>query len=171
MSEQAAESPKSGKLGVKTMGMIAAIMLAEGAGVYFLVSMTSGADNAAAQIAGEEEAEREKTQELLLVEDRFQNFDSGTVWLWDTAIYLQVRNKNVDKVQEIMKRREAEIKEGISLIFRRAEDRHLRSDPGLETITRQITTYVNDVFGTDKDELPLVERVIIPRCTGINASG
>ncbi|GAB4382812.1 MAG: hypothetical protein Kow0022_01170 [Phycisphaerales bacterium] len=171
MSEQAAESPKSGKLGVKTMGIIAAIMLAEGAGVYFLVSMTSGTDSAAAQIAGEEEADREKTQELLLVEDRFQNFDSGTVWLWDTAIYLQVRNKNVDKVQEIMKRREAEIKEGISLIFRRAEDRHLRSDPGLETITRQITAYVNDVFGTDKDELPLVERVIIPKCTGINASG
>lgn len=171
--EQAApvEAAKPRKLGIKTIGIVAAIMIAEGAGVYFLVSMTGAPKSSSASIAGEAEAEREKTQELLLVEDRFQNVDSGTIWLWDTSIYIQVRNKNADRVQDIMKRREAEIKEGVSLIFRRAEDRHLRADPGLETVTRQITAYVNEVFGTDKDELPLVERVIIPKCTGINASG
>ncbi|KAA0216634.1 MAG: hypothetical protein DYG94_09030 [Leptolyngbya sp. PLA3] len=165
------EAPKSGKMGIKTIGIVAAIMIAEGAGVYFLVSMTGAPRTSQASIAGEEQAEREKTQEILLVEDRFQNVDSGSIWLWDTTIYVQVRNKNADRVQEIMKRREAEIKEGVSLIFRRAADRHLRSDPGLETVTRQITAYVNEVFGTDKDELPLVERVIIPKCTGINAGG
>lgn len=164
-------TPKSGKPGIKTLGIVAAIMIAEGAGVYFLVSMTGAPKTSGAAIAGEQEAEREKTQELLLVEDRFQNVDSGTIWLWDTSIFVQVRNKNVDRVKEIMERRKAEIKEGVSLIFRRAEDRHLRSDPGLETVTRQLTAYVNDVFGTDKNELPLVERVIIPKCTGINAGG
>ncbi len=166
---EAAAKPK--KLGIKTIGIVAAIMIAEGAGVYFLVSMTGAPKTSEASIAGEEEAEREKTQELLLVEDRFQNVDSGTIWLWDTTIFVQVRNKNADRVQELMERRKAEIKEGVSLIFRRAEDRHLRADPGLETVTRQLTAYVNEVFGTDKDELPLVDRVIIPKCTGINAGG
>lgn len=171
--EQAAAAPekKSGKLGIKTIGIIAAMMIAEGAGVYFLVSMTSAPKTSSAAIAGEQDAEREKTQEILLVEDRFQNIDSGAVWLWDTSIYLQVRNKNVDRVQEVMKRREAEIKEGVSLIFRRAEHRHLYADPGLETVTRQLTAYLNEVFGTDKDELPLIERVIVPKCTGINTAG
>ncbi|RMH13430.1 MAG: hypothetical protein D6695_04065 [Planctomycetota bacterium] len=169
--EQAAEQQQQKKLGVKTLGIIAALMLAEGAGVYFLVSMTSGSGQSAAAIAGEDTAEQEKTTEILLVDDRFQNVDTGTIWLWDTAIYLKVRNKNVSRVEEIMKRREAEIKQGVSQIFRRAEDRHLRHDPGLETITRQLRAYLNEVFGTDKDELPLIEDVLIPKCTGINASG
>lgn len=170
-TEQSGESTGSKKLGIKTLAMIAAMMVAEGAGVYFLVSMTSGSGASAMDITGTDEAGREQTKEILLIEDRFPNVTSGTVWLWDTAVYLQVRNKNAERVEKIMAQREAEIKEGIARIFRKAEDRHLRDDPGLETITRQLTAYLNDTFGTDRDDLPLIERVIIPKCTGLNAGG
>jgi len=164
------KAPKKG-LGIKMLGIMAALMIAEGAGVYFLVSMTAGSNSSAMSIEGTEDQERQQTKEVLLIEDRFQNVSSGTVWLWDTSIYLQIRNKNAEKVEKIMLQREAEIKEGVAKIFRRAEDRHLRDDPGLDTIVRQLTAYLNDVFGTDKDELPLIERIIIPKCTGINAGG
>jgi flagellar basal body-associated protein FliL len=173
MSEaEAPEAPKkSGKLSIKMLGIIAGIMIAEGVGVYFLVSMTAGSKSSATMLEGEAEAEREQTKEILLIEDRFPNVTSGSIWLWDTSIFLKVRNKNVDKVKEIMERREAEIKEGVSQIFRRAQDAHLRNDPGLETLTRQLTAYINEVFGTDRDDLAIIERVIIPKCTGINANG
>lgn len=169
-AEQAPEAPGR-KISIKTLAIIAVMMVAEGAGVYFLVSMTSGSSASAMAIEGTEEADREQTKEILLIEERFQNVTSGTVWLWDTSVYLQVRNKNTGAVETVMKQREAEIKEGISRIFRKAEDRHLRDDPGLETLMRQISAYLNDVFGTDRDDLPLIERVIIPKCTGINAGG
>lgn len=166
------EAPKpSGKLSVKMLGIIAGIMLAEGAAVYFLVSMTAGSSSSAMSVEGSAEAELEQTKEILLIEDRFPNISSGTIWLWDTAIYLKVRNKNVERVTKVMEQREAEIKEGVSQIFRRAQDAHLRHDPGLETLTRQITAYLNEVFGTDRDDLSLLERVIIPKCTGINMNG
>ena len=169
--QENSDAPQPKKLGIKVIAIVAVLMIAEGAGVYFLVSMTSGSAASAMSIEGTEEAGREQTTEVLLIEDRFQNVSSGTVWLWDTSIYLQVRNKNIDRVEKVMKQREAEIKEGVAKIFRRAEDKHLRDDPGLETITRQLTAYLNDVFGTDRDDLSLIERIIIPKCTGINAGG
>jgi flagellar basal body-associated protein FliL len=169
--QELTEAAPPKKLSIKLIGVIAIMMIAEGAGVYILVSMTSGSASSAMTIEGTEEAGREQTTEVLLIEDRFQNVSSGTVWLWDTSIYLQVRNKNTDRVEKVMKQREAEIKEGVAKIFRRAEDKHLRDDPGLETITRQLTAYLYDVFGTDRDDLPLIERIIIPKCTGINAGG
>ncbi len=169
--QESTDGAQPKKLGIKFIAIVAVLMIAEGAGVYFLVSMTSGSSASAMSIEGTEEAGREQTTEVLLIEDRFQNVSSGTVWLWDTSIYLQVRNKNIDRVEKVMKQREAEIKEGVAKIFRRAEDKHLRDDPGLETITRQLTAYLNDVFGTDRDDLSLIERIIIPKCTGINAGG
>lgn len=178
MAEEAAATEQSGeaqsppkKLSIKMLGIMAALMIAEGAGVYVLVSMTAGSSSSATTLEGTAEAEKQQTKEVLLIEDRFQNVSSGTVWLWDTSIYLQIRNKNADRVEKVMKQREAEIQEGVAKIFRRAEDRHLRDDPGLDTIVRQLTAYLNDVFGTDKDDLPLIERIIIPKCTGINAGG
>ena len=171
IEQEPSETPTPKKLGIKLMAIIAGLMIAEGAGVYVMVSMTAGSSASATMIEGADEAGREQTTEILLIEDKFQNVSSGTIWPWDTSIYLQVRNKNTDRAHNVMKQREAEIKEGVAKIFRRAEDRHLRDDPGLETITRQLTAYLNDVFGTDRDDLPLFERIIIPKCTGINAGG
>jgi flagellar basal body-associated protein FliL len=170
-TEASVEQSGSKKLGIKTIAVIMGMMIAEGVGVYALVSMTAGSGASAMTIEGTEEAGREQTREILLIEDRFSNVTSGTLWLWNTAIYLQVREKNAERVEAVMAQREAEIEEGVALIFRKAEPRHLRDDPGLETITRQLTAYLNDVFGTDRDDLPLIERVIIPKCTGINAGG
>jgi len=83
------------------------------------------------------------------------------VWMYDAQIWIRVRQKNVPRVEQIMERRRAEITEQVGLIFSRAQDRQLK-EPGRETITRQLQTYLQGVFETDADGQPRVERVMIP---------
>lgn len=143
-------------------------MLLEGAAVFGVVKFFAGPSTAEAQLVGEELAGEEAPVEILLVNDTFQNMQTGRVWEWRVEIQLRLRQKNRAEVTRIQERDAATIREGIALIFRRAHDRHLR-EPGLETIQRQLTTYLNEVFGTDPDGVPRIERVIIPECKGFPA--
>jgi len=166
---EANETEGKGGLSLKAILIVAAIMLVEGVAVVGLLKMTGGPSAAAAsELAGEEGADWESVIEIPLIEDRFQNMQSGRVWLWETSIVLKVKNKNKELVEKRLERRKNEIHEGVSLIFRRAQDRHLK-EPGLETITRQLNRYIEDVFGVDADGMPRVERVIIPKCKGFPA--
>ncbi len=150
------------------LAIIAIMMLGEAGVVYIVASMTNGASSASATELEGEVPEGDQLVEVLLLQDQFQNTQSGRVWEWQAEIYLKVRQKNLDGVRGVnptLEKRNAEIKEGIALIFRRAQHKHLQ-EPALQTISRQITTYVNEVFGADVDGLPRVERVVIPVCKG-----
>lgn len=161
--------PAEKKSGKKLPIVIAALMLLEGAAVFGVVKFLSGGPTSAeAAIEGEALAGEQAPVEVLLVSDAFQNMQTGRVWEWRVEIYLRVRQKNVEEVKRVQERDAAMIKEGVALIFRRAHDRHLR-EPGLETIQRQVTTYVNEVFGSDPDGIPRVDRVLIPECKGFPA--
>ncbi len=165
--EEGGEPKKSGPL--KTIIIVAAMMIIEGAGVFFLVSSMGGPSMVeATQLEGLEGTGEEAPVEIELVKERFQNMQTGRVWEWRVEIFLRVRQKNVDEIVAIQERDPATIKEGVAMIFRRAHDRHLR-EPGLETITRQLTTYLNEIFGLDADGLPRIDRVIIPECKGFPA--
>lgn len=163
---------QSKKKGGKLLPIIVGVlMLVEGVAVFGVVKILGGGPKGAeAQIQGEEQAGAEAPVELSLLQDSFQNMQTGRVWEWKVEIYLRVRQKNLEEVKKIQERDAASIKEGVALIFRRAQDRHLR-EPGLETITRQVTAYVNEIFGTDADGIPRVDRVIIPECKGFPADG
>lgn len=163
--EGAEQSSKGNK---KLPIIVAGIMLVEGIAVFGLVKMLGGPSSAQANLVGEDMAGDQAPVEILLTNDTFQNMQTGRVWEWRVEIHLRVRQKNVAEVKRIQDRDQATIKEGIALIFRRAHDRHLR-EPGLETIQRQLTTYLNEVFGTDPDGIPRIERVIIPECKGFPA--
>tara|TARA_R110002072_G_scaffold2188_6_gene18113 strand:- start:674 stop:1210 length:537 start_codon:yes stop_codon:yes gene_type:complete len=155
--------------GLKMIIIIAVIMVLEGAGVFFLVNMMGGPKGVeASEMALLEGTGEDAPVEIELVEDRFQNMSTGHVWEWRVQIVLRARQKNAAHLETIKERDAALLKEGVALIFRRAQDRHLR-EPGLETITRQLTTYVNEVFGVDADGMPRVDRVIIPECKGFRS--
>ncbi len=164
--DQAATTAPPSKSSKLPILIVAGLMLAEGVLVYLGVGILgSGPSQTAAEIQGLDELDREQQVEILLSEERFQNMQSGRVWGWQAEIWLKVRQKNETQVQAVMERDAAEIKEGIALIFRRAEDRNLR-EPGLETLSRQLTTFVHKVFGVDSDDDTLVERVIIAKLKG-----
>lgn len=159
------------KKGSKLPLIIAAIMIVEGAGVYFLVSMFGHkpAEAEAHQVEGGGEAALANSQvEIALIEDKFQNMSTNNVWLWDASIVLKVKKKHEPEITKLLGERNAEIKEGIAMIFRKATHNQLR-EPGLETLNRQLTAFVGKIVGNDHEGNPIIERVLIPKCRGFQA--
>ena len=177
----AAEEGAKKKPPIKLLGIVAALMLVEGAGVYVVVSMSSkkpqaaeahgvegghgGAPAEGGHGGGVAVLDDDAEIELKLMEDKLQNMQTGRVWLWDVGVYIKVKKKNEAIVAEQLKRREAEIKEEVARIFSRAQHSQLK-EPGKETLSRQLTALSHKIFGADADGNPRVERVLIPRCRG-----
>src|SRR5690606_21758105 len=117
-------SPKK-KGSIKDIGIVAGLMVAEAAAVYISVGMSgSGTQAAAAEIHGAEQAELQQLVEIGLIDDKFQNMQTGRAWIWDTQIVLKVKRKNEAFVTEELEKRAAEIQEGIAQIMRRAQHAH-----------------------------------------------
>ncbi len=164
--KQAESIDSAGKPSKKILLVVGAIMALEGAAVVGFMMFTGGPSNAnAAAIQGEDLAQREQLVEIDLVRDKFQNMHGERIWLWDTEVKLKVREKNREWVTQQLEDRRGEIIEGISLIFRRAQPSHLK-EPGLETLNRQITALLEQIFGPHPDGSPRFERVLIPKCLG-----
>lgn len=160
-----AAAPK--KMPLKVVAVVAGIMLAEAAGVVLLVGMMSRPpQEAAAEVHGEDHNELEGTVEIELVDDRFQNMQSGRVWSWEIAVFLKVKKKNEEFVMAQLEERAAEIKEGVSQIIRRAQHIHLK-EPDLTTLNRQVRAFLDKALGTDPEGDSRIERVMIPKCKGI----
>jgi flagellar basal body-associated protein FliL len=159
------EAPK--KSPMLTLAIVGAVMLLEAVGAVGFVMFSGGgaAEANANSIEGQAEAEAEQTVEIPLAQGRFQNLSMTQAWTWQIDVVLQVKKKNEADVKADLERRQAEITEGVALIIRRSAHAHL-TEPGLETLHRQIAAYIEQVFGFDPDGEPLVGRVIIPRCQG-----
>jgi flagellar basal body-associated protein FliL len=164
-----AKAEKKG-LPIKTIGVVAGLMIAEAAGVFFFVSATGPrSQSAGAQtIQGADQADLDASVEVPLIEDKFQNMQTGRVWIWDTEIVLKVRARNEAYVTKELEKRHAEIGEGIALIFRRSPHSNLK-EPGLETVNRQVAAYMNQVLGKDGEGKDRLDRVVIPKCKGFPA--
>ena len=114
-TEEGAEGSKS-KGGLKTIIIVAALMIIEGAGVFFLVSSMGGpAGVEATELQSLEGTGEEAPVEIELVTDRFQNMQTGRVWEWRVSIFLKVRQKNVAQIAAIQERDAASIKEGVAM--------------------------------------------------------
>lgn len=165
--EKPAPPAEKKKSPIMLFGVVGALMVAEAVGVYILVGMTSAPATQAAQVEllpGELD-DAEKVIEVELVNESYHNRSTGRPYLWQTEIVLQVRQKNVEWVNALIGQRKAEIRENIAKIIGGALDRHL-SEPGRQTIDRQITSYVNGMFGTDGTGADRVHDVLIPTLHG-----
>jgi hypothetical protein len=153
---------------LKVLGVVAGLMLAEAAGVYLFVGLTGPrAQSASAEIQGAEDKAAQEAVEIELVNDKFQNLQTGHVWMWDMQIVLKVKRKYEAYVDGELTKRSAEITEGVGQIIRRAQHNHLR-EPELTTINRQIAAYLAKAIEPDPaDGSPRIERVLIPKCKGM----
>ncbi|MEM1329325.1 MAG: flagellar basal body-associated FliL family protein [Planctomycetota bacterium] len=174
MADEATESQGGGeekkKSPMMTMIIVGVVMVIEAVVVAGLVMFSGmGPSSASAKdIEGIEQADREKMVEIKLVESKFPNNTRGTTWLWDTEVYLQVRQKNEERITGVLEDRKAEIHSGIRLIFSQIHDSQLQ-EPGSQTITRQLAAFVNEVFGEDADGNPRIERVLLTKLAGFPA--
>ena len=166
----APEAPAaSKKLSPKLIVMILGLMLAEGAAVVVLLNMLSGPPEVQAEGIAETPADAlQQIREVLILDDRFPNHQTGRVWLWETEVQIQVRQKNLDYVNRVLEERNAEIKTGVAQIIRTSHHKHL-TEPNLDTLNRQIEQYLREVFDYDAEGKPRVERVLLPKCVGFPA--
>jgi flagellar basal body-associated protein FliL len=162
-----AEAPAKKGLPVKTLAIVAVLMIVEAAVVVFALGLLGPqASHAQTEQKNVAHDDSEDTMEIEVVSDKFQNLSTGRVWVWDLSVYLQVKNKNAETVKGVMEQRSAEIKEGISQIISRAQHTQLK-EPERQTLIRQIGAFLEKLRGmTDSDGKPLVERVMIPKCRG-----
>lgn len=153
---------------VKLIGIVAVLMAVEAAGVYLFVGMTGGqAKSAEAHVEGAEERAAQEMVEIELVDDKFQNMQTGHVWVWDVAIVLKAKHKNEKHITEQLAKRSAEISEGITQILRRAQHSQLL-EPELTTVNRQVGAYLDTIIKPDDSTgTSRIERVLIPKCKGL----
>jgi flagellar basal body-associated protein FliL len=174
-ADKASESlPAKKGLPVKTLGIVAALMLVEGVGLFFVLGALGGpkASNAATDPKQLVHDTSEETMEIQLLEkedERFQNLSSGQVWVWNVSVWVQVKSKNEERVNKVLEKRHAEIKEGLSQLVGRAQISQLK-EPERQSLNRQVTALLEKIIGQDSEGKPLVERVLIPTCSGYPAS-
>src|SRR5206468_1982804 len=105
--------------------------------------------------------------EIELVDDKFQNMQTGHVWVWDITIALKVKHRNEKYITEQLEKRSAEISEGIAQIIRRAQHSQLL-EPELTTLNRQVAAYLDTIIKpADITGASRVERFMIPKCKGL----
>ncbi len=107
--------------------------------------------------------DKNKSVELVVVEMKAPNKMSGKTFLYDVSIYALVKGANEEDVKNTLKSREALIKDRIRTIIAQSDPEKLGggSEPGLETLRRQVKYQLDEIVGGDKS---VIEEVLIPRC-------
>ena len=149
----------------KTALFVVAILLLEAVTVVITFSMSGGPATAKAdrQIAALVDDSNQQVEELVL-EDKFPNSRRGDVYLYDTQIYAVVRKKHQEKVKGQIKSMSAQIHADLGTVFRRADPSFMHEDE-LQTLTRQIKAVLDERFGRDPEGEPVIQRIVITKCT------
>lgn len=183
-SEQPAPETKKKGLPVKTIGIVVGLLVVEAAGMYFVLGATGAPkETAAAEVDGASGHGAAKSgghggghgdsgsrsipgiMEIAVLKERLPNTSTGRPWIWDTEIIVQTKGANGEHVKAILESRSAEIRTGIGRIWRTAQHAHF-NEPGLETLTRQVTAFLDDLLGPDPEGRSYLTRVLLARCVG-----
>ncbi|MEM7626415.1 MAG: hypothetical protein AAF333_12535 [Planctomycetota bacterium] len=164
---EAAEGGEEKKSGLPLMPIIAvaAVLFIEAAVIVALFMFSGGPSEVKAEPGvADEIAAGEEPAEILVLAGKFQNTKSGRSFMYDTEIYVVVKQKNLEDMELKKEQMQASITRDITTIFRRAEPSHLREQE-LATLTRQITSALQDRFGSEEEtDEPFVQEVLITKC-------
>ena len=96
-----------------------------------------------------------------MLEFRAQNKLSGRTFLYDVSVYVVTKSEFADKVKETLKAREALIKDRVRTIIAQNDPEKLGggSEPGLETLRRQVKHQLDEIVGDG-----MIVEVLVPRC-------
>jgi flagellar basal body-associated protein FliL len=101
------------------------------------------------------------TVELKVADFRAPNKQSGRMFVYDVGIYAVVKSGSADQVKQIITDREALIQDRVRTIIAQSDPDKLGggSEPGLETLRRQIKFQLDEIVGDG-----LIDEVLVPRC-------
>lgn len=175
MAEQAdtkaeeSSAPAKKKPPIVAIGAVLAVMAVEGAVVFMVAGMTSGGSAASAsELHDDHSSAAESIVEVPVFTGKFQNLTSGRVFIWETEIVLEVRQKNSQHITHQLEQRQAAVREAVARIYRRTQHAQLK-EPGSESLIRQLTAMLDEFFGSDPDGHSRIERVLVPVCDGYPA--
>lgn len=157
------------KVPLKMFLIFSVVLMIEGVAISLVFLLSSGpepvkADGAAMDL----EALAEQPVEVLVIADKFQNTRTGRSYLYDTEVYIVIRQKYQEDVESDIETKRAQITADIATIFRRAEPAHLREFE-LATLRRQIEAALKNRLKPAEDNTSVIEEVLIGKCTEIRA--
>ena len=160
----AADDTKKKGLPLVPIIAVAAVLLIEAAVIVGLFVFSGGPSEVKAEPGVVDAlAAGEAPAEVLILAGRFQNTKSGRSFMYDTEIYVVVKQKHLDYLEAKQEQMQASITKDITTIFRRAEPSHLR-EQDLATLTRQVRASLEEQLGHDESDEPYVQKVLITKC-------
>jgi flagellar basal body-associated protein FliL len=170
-----AEKKGGGGLMTKMPVLLGGVMLIEAVVLFAGFKFLGGSAHAAqgAEIVGDDHAKGEagttaggaaaaaKTVEVPVVDFRAPNKQSGRMFIYDVSIFAVVKTASADQVKQTITDQEALIKDRIRTIIAESDPDKLGggSEPGLETLRRQIKFQLDEIVGDG-----LIDEVLVPRC-------
>ena len=158
------ESSPKGSSPLKAIIIIVVVLLLEGVTIVGTMMMSGGpAPAQAIDVETELEDELNKLVEVLVVSGKFDNQRSGRTYLYDTEVFVTVRNKNFAQFETDLESVKTQLSVDVQTVFRRAEPAHFQ-EPTRATLTRQIKAKLDERFGKDGNDEPVIEAVLIGKC-------
>ncbi|HWP40687.1 MAG TPA: hypothetical protein VNL70_07150 [Tepidisphaeraceae bacterium] len=179
----ASSAAAGGGLLSKTPVLLGGVMILEAAvlfaGFKFLGAGASPHAAAGAELVGEEASsahsghgesgehntsakiDRKKTVEIQVLDFRAPNKQSGRTFLYDVTIFAVTKAEHEERVKTTIKEREALIKDRVRTIIAQSDPEKLGggSEPGLETLRRQVKYQLDEIIGEG-----VIDEVLVPRC-------
>ena len=171
---QAKAASSAGAAGIvrSTPVLLGAVMLVE-AGVLFAGFKFLGGGPVpvhGAELVGDPQApggaagdkpNPKKRVELAVLDFKAPNKLTGRTFLYDVSIYIVTRDEHKEKVKQTIAEREATIKDRVRTIVAQSDPDKLGggSEPGLETLRRQVKYQLDEIVGEG-----LIDEILIPRC-------
>ncbi len=105
--------------------------------------------------------DKRKTVEVNVLDFKAPNKLSGRTFLYDVSIYLVTKSEHAEGVKQTIKEREALIKDRVRTIIAQSDPEKLGggSEPGLETLRRQVKYQLDEIIGEE-----MISEVLVPRC-------
>ncbi len=106
-------------------------------------------------------ADRKGFIELQVLEFRAPNKQSGRTFLYDVSIYAVAKSDHEERVKKTIADRKALITDRVRTIIAQSDPEKLGggSEPGLETLRRQVKYQLDEIVGEG-----VIEEVLVPRC-------
>lgn len=166
MADKPAQPEKS--TGMKVAIGIVGVLLLEaalivGAMIWFMGPSDVRADPEMGDSAALEE---DRVKEILILDRKLPNNKTGVTYLYDTEIYVQVRQRHAQRVERELEQFRNEITAEINAIWRTSQPSHFR-EPNHENLNRKVDALLQERFGNDAQSgEPIVMQSIIVMGTG-----
>jgi len=110
--------------------------------------------------------DKDRIVELNVVDFKAPNTQNGRRYIYDVSVFVAVRGEYEPKVKEKIKEREALIKDRMRTIIGQMDPEKLGggSEPGLETLRRQVKSQLEIIIGDG-----MIDEVLVPRCIPFRA--